>query len=62
MPYSDFTLEKVQEDFKLNIIEDQDMFSQIKEVEVNANLLENLEFKVPLALAINIILKKRAQN
>jgi len=31
MPYSDFTIGKVQEDFGLELIEDQDLFGQIKE-------------------------------
>ena len=53
MPYSDFTIGKVQEDFGLELIEDQDLFGQIKEIEISAMLAEELEFKVPLALAIN---------
>ena len=53
MSYSDFTLEKVQQSFAFNIIEDQDLFLGIAEVIVSALLKKNLEFKVPIALAIN---------
>lgn len=53
MPYSDFTLDQVQKEFKLDIIENKDLFSQIQEIEISSTLTENLDFKVPLALAIN---------
>ncbi|MFZ4789458.1 MAG: hypothetical protein ACOYMW_00870 [Candidatus Competibacteraceae bacterium] len=53
MSYSDFTLEKVQQSFAFNIIEDQDLFSGIAEMVTNDLLKKNLEFKVPIALAIN---------
>ncbi|MBZ4194558.1 MAG: hypothetical protein LAE24_09675 [Candidatus Contendobacter sp.] len=53
MSYSDFTLEKVQQSFAFNIIEDQDLFLGIAEVIVSDLLKKNLEFKVPIALAIN---------
>ena len=53
MSYSDFTLEKVQQNFALNIIEDQNLFSGIAEVVISDLLQKNLEFKVPIALAIN---------
>ena len=53
MSYSDFTIGKVQAEFELEIIEDEDLFSQIQEVGISRALAENLEFKVPLALAIN---------
>ncbi len=53
MSYSDFTLEKVQQDFALNVIEDQNLFSGIAEVVISDLLQKNLEFKVPIALAIN---------
>ncbi|CAN2044985.1 Restriction endonuclease [Candidatus Magnetomoraceae bacterium gMMP-1] len=53
MPYSDFTLKKVKSDFKLNIIENQDIFSHIHEIEISEYLNFTLEQNVPLALAIN---------
>ena len=53
MPYSDFTIERVQQDFNIEVIEDHDLFFHVKEVEVSSILMEALEFKVPLALAIN---------
>jgi len=53
MSYSDFTLEKVQQDFALNVIEDQNLFSGIAEVVISDLLQKNLAFKVPIALAIN---------
>ncbi|CAN2042867.1 Restriction endonuclease [Candidatus Magnetomoraceae bacterium gMMP-15] len=53
MPYSDFTLKKVKSDFKLNIIENQDIFSHIHEMEISEYLNFTLEQNVPLALAIN---------
>jgi len=53
MPYSDFTLDQVQKVFELEIIENKDIFSQIQEIETTKSFIENLEFNVPLALAIN---------
>ncbi|MDM8564877.1 hypothetical protein QUF74_04415 [Candidatus Halobeggiatoa sp. HSG11] len=53
MPYSDFTLDQVQKEFELEVIENKDIFSQIKEVEISPLLIESLDFNIPLALAIN---------
>ena len=53
MSYSDFTLKKVKEDFQLCIIEDQDLFSKISEVEVSNYLKTTLKYNVPLATAVN---------
>ncbi|MCB1921775.1 MAG: hypothetical protein KDJ28_17630 [Candidatus Competibacteraceae bacterium] len=53
MSYSDFTLEKIQQSFALKMVEDQDLFSSILEIEISNILKQNLELKVPLALAIN---------
>lgn len=53
MSYSDFTLEKIQQLFTLNIIEDQNLFYGIPESLISDILKKNLEFKIPIALAIN---------
>lgn len=53
MSYSDFTLEKIQQLFTFNIVEDQDLFYEIPGFFISDILKKNLEFKVPIALAIN---------
>ncbi|MGE0085906.1 MAG: hypothetical protein AB7S75_15975 [Desulfococcaceae bacterium] len=53
MPYSSFTLKKVKEDFGLKIVENQDLFSAVEEVEVSDYLKTTLAYNVPLALAIS---------
>lgn len=53
MAYSDFTLETIQQNFSLTIIEDQGLYSSIPETEISQILKDNLTLKVPLALAIN---------
>jgi len=53
MPYSEFTLDMVQKKFDLVITENKDLFSHIQEVQISSTLTDNLDFKVPLALAIN---------
>ncbi len=52
MPYSDFTLKKVKEELNLKVIENRDMFSHIKEMEVSDILSNILKYNVPLAVAI----------
>ncbi len=53
MPYSNFTLKKVKEEFGLEIVENRDLFSTVKEVEVSDYLKMTLDYNVPLALAIS---------
>ncbi|MBF0100301.1 MAG: hypothetical protein HQK77_05265 [Desulfobacterales bacterium] len=53
MPYSNFTLKKVKEEFKLEVVENRDLFSDIEEVEVSDYLKTTLNYNVPLALAIS---------
>ncbi|HAS51672.1 MAG TPA: hypothetical protein DCS21_07975 [Gammaproteobacteria bacterium] len=53
MAYSDFTLETIQRNFSLTIIEDQGLFLSVPETEITQILKDNLTIKVPLALAIN---------
>jgi len=52
MSYSDFTLKKVKQELKIKVIEDKDLFSSIKEVQVSDYLLTTLKYNMPLALAI----------
>jgi len=52
MSYSDFDLKKVRSAFNLDIIESENLFSNIGAVEVSAFLFEILKQNVPLALAI----------
>jgi len=53
MSYSDFDLKTVKNEFNLKIIETEDLFSQIKPVEISNLLAETLKQNVPLALAIS---------
>ena len=53
MAYSDFTLETIQQNFNLTVVEDQGLFSSIPDMEISQILKDNLTIKVPLALAIN---------
>ncbi|MGV0025111.1 hypothetical protein [Phormidesmis priestleyi] len=53
MAYSDFTLSKVQQDFRLTIEESRNLFSEIEAVEPSDLLRQMLEEYIPLATAIN---------
>jgi hypothetical protein len=53
MPYSQFTLPRVQEDFALTFVEDKDLFSQFPPREPDEGLAKTLEDNLPLAVAIN---------
>jgi hypothetical protein len=53
MSYSNFTLKRVKQEFNLDIIEGQDLFSAIVEVEISDYLRTTLNYNVPLALAIS---------
>ncbi len=52
MSYSDFDLKKVKSTFNLDIVETEDLFSTVEEVEISSFLSEILKQNVPLALAI----------
>ncbi|HID99997.1 MAG TPA: hypothetical protein EYP59_06875 [Thiotrichaceae bacterium] len=52
MSYSNFTLKKVKQELKIKIIEDKDLFSKIKEIQVSDYLLTTLKYNMPLALAV----------
>jgi hypothetical protein len=52
MAYSDFDLKKVKSEFGLKIVETEDLFSSIKDVEISDFLAEILTQNVPIALAI----------
>ena len=53
MPYSDFTLDKVQKAFDLTISENQDLFANIPQLEPSPLLREFLQDNAQLALKIN---------
>lgn len=53
MAYSEFTIKQVKEEFGLNLIENQNLFSQIEIIKVSDYLKQKLDDNVPLALAIN---------
>jgi hypothetical protein len=53
MPYSNFTIKKVQNDFQIKIIENSGIFSNIPSHEISNLLQETLTENVPLATAIN---------
>lgn len=52
MSYSNFDLKKIKTEFKLEIVETEDLFSMVQEVEISGFLSEILKQNVPLALAI----------
>ena len=52
MSYSDFTLKKVKDEFGLNVVEDQDLFSRISEIQISEYLSVTLNYNVPLAMAV----------
>ncbi len=52
MPYSDFTLKKVKEQFDLQVIENQELYCSINPVGISDYLTETLKYNVPLALAV----------
>lgn len=53
MPYSDFTIKQVQDDFGLEIIEKTGIFSGIKHAEISDYFKITLEENIPLAVSIN---------
>lgn len=53
MPYSDFSLEKVKQDFSLTLIETKNLFAQVEEREPSVYLKMTLDEYLPLATAIN---------
>lgn len=53
MAYSDFDLRKIETDFQLNIVENQDLFSHIAEIKISDFLNKILKQNVPLAQALN---------
>jgi hypothetical protein len=53
MAYSDFTLEKVKQNFQINTIEASDIFAQVADLECSQLLKEILQYNVPIATASN---------
>lgn len=53
MPYSSFTIKKVQKEFSVEIIENTGLFSSIESREIGNHLKETLSDNVSLAVAIN---------
>jgi hypothetical protein len=53
MPYSNFTIKKVQKEFSVEIIEKTDLFSGIDSREIGNHLQETLSDNVSLAVSIN---------
>ncbi len=52
MPYSNYTLKKVKEDFNLEIIENKNLFLETTAVDISEHLQTSLAYNVPLAMAI----------
>ncbi len=52
MAYSDFSLKTVKASFALEIVENQDLFATVEEVEISPFLHASLKQNVPLALAM----------
>jgi len=53
MPYSNFTIKKIQKDFGVEILEKIDLFSNISPLEIGEHLKQTLLDNVSLAIAIN---------
>jgi hypothetical protein len=53
MPYSNFTIKKIQKDFDIEIIEKVDLFSNIQSREIGDHLKQTLLDNVSLAVAVN---------
>jgi len=53
MPYSNFTIKKVQKDFGVEILEMTDLFSSISPHEIGEHLKQTLLDNVSLAIAVN---------
>ena len=53
MPYSSFTIKKIQKEFSVEIIENTGLFSSIESREIGNHLKETLSDNVSLAVAIN---------
>jgi hypothetical protein len=53
MAYSDFDLQSARERFGLSLVEDEDLFAAVAEVEPGESLLQTLQRWAPAALAMN---------
>jgi hypothetical protein len=53
MPYSQFDIESVRDDFNITIIEQVGTFANVPEISYSDYLAETLSFNAPIALAIN---------
>ncbi|MCW5205585.1 hypothetical protein VU08_01450, partial [Desulfobulbus sp. F5] len=53
MPFSDFTIKKVQEMFQVQLHETSGLFAHLPPKEASAHLRETLFDNVPLAASIN---------
>ena len=53
MPYSEFTIKRVKEEFDLAIIENKSLFEGIEEAPLDDSVRKRLDEYVPLALAVN---------
>jgi len=53
MSYSDFTIQKVQKDFQIEITENPSIFAHIIEKPISPHLAETLKENIPLAISIN---------
>jgi len=52
MSYSDFDLKKIKSTFNIEIMENDDLFSTVSEIEISDSLTQLLKQNVPLALAM----------
>lgn len=52
MPYSDFTVKKVQEVFQVQLHETTGLFSGLPKKEASSHLLETLKENVPIGTAL----------
>lgn len=52
MSYSDFNLKQVKELFKLNIIDEKNLFQNVGQTPISQYLKDTLDYNVPLAMAI----------
>jgi len=53
MAYSDFTLDKVKQNFQINTIEEPDIFANVPDLECSQLLKDILQYNLPIAIASN---------
>ena len=62
MPYSNFTLKRIKEEFNLDIVDNRDLFSTINEMEVSDYLKTTLTYNIMFLLLWRSVQRKHVPN